>query len=431
MLNADNKQFRLADDGTVSFQTNPTNPLPGVKIGRVTKGTTLHKPRVTLDEAALPEGIDPVAAAGLLEGWIESHIKAVLEPLTLLVQEEGLGEGPAKDIAHKLYDALGILPRAELEDDIAKLDDETRQTLRQRKVRLGPVLVFLPGLNKPAMVRLRALLWALWHDKALPAQVPPDGMTSLALEGRAETDPLFYRACGYPVYGPRAIRVDMLDRLICAVYDSADKGLFKARHQMAEWLGCPVADLYAVLEAMGHKKIDDPAEKPAAEEKVEEKAEDAKPAEEAAAPAEPEPESVEMAPVEAAVAEAATTEAATAEAVTTETVLVETAPAAAPQPQAKPELATFKLRRGRAYGQAPSRPAKAAPGPVSADKPKFNKDKFKGKPKAKFKDKDRDGRRDGRHDGPRPERVISARSEKREEDSPFAMLKNMKIKSGE
>ena len=52
----------------------------------------------------------------------------------------------------------------------------------------------------------------------------------------------------------------MLDRVICAVYDAAKEGKFQAPHQMAEWLGSNITDLYAVLEAMGHTKIYDPAD---------------------------------------------------------------------------------------------------------------------------------------------------------------------------
>ncbi|HNS45597.1 MAG TPA: hypothetical protein PKH37_10255, partial [Alphaproteobacteria bacterium] len=71
-------------------------------------------------------------------------------------------------------------------------------------------------------------------------------------------NPDFYRAIGYPLYGPRAVRIDMLDRVINAVYDGAKDGKFQAQHSMAEWMGCPIADLYGVLEAMGHKRIETP-----------------------------------------------------------------------------------------------------------------------------------------------------------------------------
>ena len=95
----------------------------------------------------------------------------MLAPLLALNDEENL-RGHARGIAFQLYESLGILPRATVHDMIAGLDEAGRASLRQKKVRLGPVLIFLPGLNKPAQVRLRALLWNLWREKPLPAAVP-------------------------------------------------------------------------------------------------------------------------------------------------------------------------------------------------------------------------------------------------------------------
>src|SRR5690606_14147693 len=101
--------------------------------------------------------------------------------------------------------------------------------------------------------------------KELPAETPKDGMVSFSVADKT-VDADYYRSIGYPVYGPRSIRVDMLDRVVCAVYDSAKDGKFQAQHKMAEWLGCNILDLYAVLEAMGHKIIHDPAAEKAKDE---------------------------------------------------------------------------------------------------------------------------------------------------------------------
>ena len=113
----------------------------------------------------------------------------------------------ARGIAFQLHEAMGILPRASIEDLIGGLDDAGRAALRQKKVRLGPILVFIPALNKPAGIRLRALLWSLWHGRELPAQLPPDGMTSISVEGKT-IDPDYYRAVGYPGvhHGPNSRR---------------------------------------------------------------------------------------------------------------------------------------------------------------------------------------------------------------------------------
>ncbi|MBI2234068.1 MAG: hypothetical protein HYU57_03560 [Micavibrio aeruginosavorus] len=388
ILNSQPKQLRLQDDGQILWQADASNPLPGQPVARVEKGESQLRPRAVLIETEILQGQDKDAVAAFIQSWLEQHIATVLEILHGLTKEEGI-DGPAKAIAQKVHDALGILPRQDLESDIAGLDPETRKVLRQRHVRLGPILVFVPELNKPAAVRLRALLWWLWHDRPLPAPVPKDGAVSVVVD-EAQSDPLYYRAIGYPLYAGRAIRVDMLDRVISAVYDSAKDGSFKATHAMAEWLGCSIPDLYKVLEAMGHKKTHDPADAPAPA------------AAETAAPAEtPAAETAATDPAPAAEAEASA------------------APAAPVQP-VKPELATFRLKRGKANeaARAPRPPREARP-----EKPKFEKKPEHGKDR-KFKPRDKD-KRDKFAREEKKQVSFEARP-KHVEDSPFAVLQQLK-----
>lgn len=397
IVNSQPKQFRLQDDGQILWQADASNPLPGQPVARVEKGESQLKPKVALIETEILHGQDKDAVAAFIQSWLEQHIATVLEILHGLTKEEGI-DGPAKAIAQKVHDALGILPRQDLETDIAGLDPETRKVLRQRHVRLGPVLVFVPELNKPAAVRLRALLWWLWHDRPLPAPVPKDGAVSVVVD-EAQSDPLYYRAIGYPLYAGRAIRVDMLDRVISAVYDSAKDGSFKATHAMAEWLGCSIPDLYKVLEAMGHKKTHDPADAPAPV-----AAETAAPAETPAA----EPAPVDPAPVVDAEAPAAAAAPAPAP-----------APAAPAQP-VKPELATFKLKRGKANEaeRAPRPPRESRP-----EKPKFEKRPEHNKDR-KFKPRDKDKKDKFAREEKKP--VSFEARPKHVEDSPFAVLQQLK-----
>jgi ATP-dependent RNA helicase SUPV3L1/SUV3 len=231
-------------------------------------------------------------------------------------------------------------------------------------------------------------------------------------------NPDFYRAIGYPLYGPRVVRIDMLDRVINAVYDSANGGKFQAQHKMAEWMGCPIADLYAILEAMGHKRIEKPVE---------------------------EVKEVASAPVAEVATEAPETK---AEDVQT------TAEAEAPkkQEQKKPELDWFMLRRGKAHQSEAQKPARAeradrggrverAERPKkefkSPDKQPFPAERYA--PKGKKFDKKKSHEDGDRHDKKKFDnkkreekfannnpRVYSA--EAAESDNPFAVLQNLKLK---
>ncbi len=271
MLNARDSQFTLGADGVVSYQEQESNPLPGVPVAKLEKGDAVLKPKIVITDA---RGVDEAALLARLQDWFKAHLKTVLELLVALEEESAFKE-PTKEIIAKVHDAMGIVPREDLEGIIAKLDADDRKDLRAKRIRLGPILVFIPALNKPAAVRLRGLLWVLFNAESLPAAVPNDGIVSCVVDAGVNKD--FYQAIGYPVFGTRAIRIDMLDRVICAVYDGADKGKFQAKHEMAEWLGCPIEDLYQVLEAMGHRKIEEEKPEEAAEEPKAEASEEKKP----------------------------------------------------------------------------------------------------------------------------------------------------------
>ncbi len=265
ILSAIPKQFTLNDLGQIFYQPDSTNPLPGSVIARVIKGGSMLQPQAELLSEFDCGSEDRAAVQEFLGTWLKAHIYTVLQSLFNLINVSENPDTPplpecVKSIFLKVFDGMGISPRIDNESAIAELDADMRKILRDKKLRMGPVLIFLGELNKPAAVRLRGLLWSLYHDRALPAPLPKDGAMSMLVESdRAADLTEFYRAIGYPLYGPRAIRIDMLDRVINAIYDGAKDGKFQAKHMMAEWIGCPIADLYAILEALGHKRLENSA----------------------------------------------------------------------------------------------------------------------------------------------------------------------------
>ena len=379
ILNSLDKQLVLAENGQITWQKDLTNPMPGEVVAEIRKGEAVLSPACSLVDSAVIEGEDKDVVLKFVSDWLGRYIAEALEPL-LKLKSDDIPEGAPREISLKIFEALGVIPRSELQDLIAQMDEEKRNSLRAKKIRFGPLLVYLPELNKPAAVKLRGLLLSLWADKDLPAEVPADGIVSFSVEGK-ELDKAYYQSIGYPIYGPRSIRVDMLDRVICAVYDTAKDGKFMAQHQMAEWLGSNIADLYAVLEAIGHKKIHDPADEVKAEEEVVEITE--KPATEGEA--------------------------------TEKDTKAEDSKPQENKPQEKPELATFVLKKGKAIDKPQDK--------KYSDKKnnKFSGVDFKSD-KKKFKPK---GKKGGKKSPPRPQ-VYSAEAESKPEDSPFAILQQLK-----
>lgn len=411
ILTAQPKQFSLRDDGQIYFQKDPTNPLPGDPLARLKKGATLLQPEIELLNSDLLEGQDKAAVSDHVALWLKAHIYSTLEPLFALITDEAM-PASARGIAFQVFEGTGIIPRGQVEDLIGTLDQEGRQALRAKKVKLGPLLIFIPDLNKPAAVRLRALMWSLFNDQTLPAPVPRDGAMSVVVDP-ATANPDFYRAIGYPVYGNRAVRIDMLDRVINSIYDSAKDGKFQAQHAQAEWMGVPISDLYGILTAMGHRHII--------------KSEEATPA----APAEAQAETIQPS-ADAAAPEAGTIPEETpsvSEGEAAAPVAAEAPADEAPKPAAKPELDWFFLRRGKAHAEQAARaPRERRVRPKFDKKPGQSTFKKGGDDKKVSDFKKKKFNRDDKHERKEKPEPRVYKAEAKSEDNPFAVLRNLNLK---
>ena len=125
--------------------------------------------------------------------------------------------GIARGIAYQLVEALGVLDRSQVAQDVKSLDQAARAALRKHGVRFGAYHLYLPALLKPAPRSLAAQLWALKYGG--PELKGLDELQRLASSGRTslpvdkEVPKPLYRTVGYRVCGERAVRVDILERL--------------------------------------------------------------------------------------------------------------------------------------------------------------------------------------------------------------------------
>ncbi len=117
----------------------------------------------------------------------------------------------ARGIAFRLVEALGVIPRSEVAEEVKGLDQESRASLRKHGVRFGQYTVFLPLLLKPAPTRLRLVLWSLAENLEVFPESPPPGLVTMAAV--PDAPPGYYSRAGYRLAGERAIRIDMLERL--------------------------------------------------------------------------------------------------------------------------------------------------------------------------------------------------------------------------
>jgi ATP-dependent RNA helicase SUPV3L1/SUV3 len=208
LAQAKDEQFVLAADGTIRWT--------GAAVGKLIAGEEALRPRARVVADEHLSGASREAVEARLSTYVKSHIEELLGPLFALAAAPDIS-GIARGVAFQLVEALGVLDRARVADDVKGLEQPERASLRKYGVRFGAYHIYLPPLLKPAPRALAVQLWALAHDG--PQSKGLDDLLHLAGSGRTsipsnrDVDAAFYRVAGYRVCGERAVRVDILERL--------------------------------------------------------------------------------------------------------------------------------------------------------------------------------------------------------------------------
>lgn len=262
---AANGEFALASDGTIRWL--------GQAIAKLAAGPDALSPAIIVlaDEQLTGPAKEKVDTRLAL--WVKAHIDTLLKPLIDLRDAQDL-EGMARGIAFQLVEALGVLERQHVSDEVKALDQPMRAGLRKYGVRFGAYHIFLPLLLKPAPSGLIAQLWSLKNGN-VDVQIV-NGLHQLSMSGRTsipvdKTIPkALYKVVGYRVCGERAVRIDILERLADLVRpliawkpldptvtppDGAigGGGGFTVTVAMTSLVGCSGEDFASILKSLGYR----------------------------------------------------------------------------------------------------------------------------------------------------------------------------------
>src|SRR3954462_13720087 len=260
---ASDEQFVLASDGSIRWLGEP--------VGKLTAGDQLLFARVRILSDEHLSGAARDAVQARLDLWIKAQIEKLLGPLFALASAEDI-TGIARGIAYQLTEALGVLERSRVADEVKGLDQTARATLRKYGVRFGAYHLYLPNLLKPAVRALAVQLWAL--KEASPDTKGLDEVPHLAASGRTsfpadkDVPKALYRTVGYRVCGERAVRVDILERLADLIRPAlawrpgspapkppgaVEGGGFTITVNMTSLTGSSGEDFASVLRSLGYR----------------------------------------------------------------------------------------------------------------------------------------------------------------------------------
>jgi ATP-dependent RNA helicase SUPV3L1/SUV3 len=219
-------------------------------VGKLVAGSEPLKPlvEVFVDDAAGPDVAQKVQRR--LQHFIDRKVSALFEPLLNLQRDEELA-GQARGFAFRMVEALGILLRDEVAQEVKNLDQDARGALRKHGIRFGQFTIFMPLLLKPAPTRLRLVLWSLSKGLQEFPESPPPGLVTVpvAKDAPAGTDAM----CGYRAAGERAIRIDMLERLADMLRSEDSRGGFEAKADMLSITGMTLEQFADLMQGLGYK----------------------------------------------------------------------------------------------------------------------------------------------------------------------------------
>ena len=238
---APDEAFRLTDEGGILWRDAV---VAGLRAGPQPLRPVVEPLSSDLLDAPLREVL-----ARRLDLWMSQHLRRRLAPLFLIAEHPV--SGAARGILFRLGENLGSMPRDLARAEIDALGKADRLTLRQAGVCIGRHSIYLPALLKPAAVGLRGLLWGLAAKAIFPLPIPSPGRMSVAADAAAPM--AFWQAIGYRRLGPRAVRVDIVERLAARAWALSAAAPFTPPPELMNLLGCGAEELVEVLEHLGYQ----------------------------------------------------------------------------------------------------------------------------------------------------------------------------------
>jgi ATP-dependent RNA helicase SUPV3L1/SUV3 len=239
-----------APDAAFTLTASAEIAWDGAPVARLAPGGSRLRPRIAPLPSDLFAGGEADRIRDRLASWLDREIARSL-PMIEAIAESKL-EGVARGLAAHLIETLAPVERAAVGPLLAALNRSDRGQLARLGIVIGETWVFLKDLTKPAALHMRRALWQAEQDSRQELPIPAPGRVSIAVE--AGVDPAYYQAIGYPAAGARAIRIDMLDRLLARLGRSTAQGVMQPDPTIAPVLGCSREEADSVLLALGWRR---------------------------------------------------------------------------------------------------------------------------------------------------------------------------------
>ncbi|HEY1614526.1 MAG TPA: helicase-related protein [Rhizomicrobium sp.] len=254
------QRFAHAEAGALTLSEHGRIWWEGAIIARLARGASPLEPGVVLvcDERVRSDTRRMLTDR--LRTWLTATIAARLAPLIALRKAADAKPGTpdalqaaARGIAHQLCEHFGSLRQDQPRSPA--WDRATEQALTRFGVRFARRSIYMHDLLRPDAAGMLVLLWSVWSEQEhIPGRPPP---ATTSFEPDAAASPGFLAAAGFRPLGPRAIRLDILDRLEARLERAVRDGTFADQidEALLSLLGCGMAAMVPVLAELGWRRV--------------------------------------------------------------------------------------------------------------------------------------------------------------------------------
>ena len=233
LVEASHLRFSLDARGRISFDQR--------EVGQLIRGAKLLLPDVKLHgHEGLPGGLRLRMQRRLL-AFARDDVAVLLDPL------RGPGSErlsiAAEGIRLALEQSLGTTLARRHEAALRALTPADRAAFREMGVVLGRRVLHVASLLDPDVLARRAALARAFLDDPPPAPAP--GVASLPMPKNVA--PESFLLVGHVPLPPRAVRADVVERVLRVVQSKDDPGI----DELALWMNCDAADVPWIVDALG------------------------------------------------------------------------------------------------------------------------------------------------------------------------------------
>jgi ATP-dependent RNA helicase SUPV3L1/SUV3 len=233
--------------------TLPGSPPPGspgheaAEIARLKAGPSPDKPLVEPLNSEFLDSAQRERVRARLATWLENTIKKALAPLEA-AETKAAEDSALRGHLFRLREYLGLLPGGTERD----ITPELRAKLKGIGVRAGRFALYLPEMLKPRPMGLRAQLWALAAESAVPP-LPVGGLVSITPPSNWPAG--FAAQMGWVLAGEVMIRLDVAERVAGELGHLTRRAPALLPGDIASRLGVKAEALAPALTALGFRLL--------------------------------------------------------------------------------------------------------------------------------------------------------------------------------